>query len=461
MRFRHAIALSFVALVGPVAFVGCRSIDEDLKDDAEHVAQEARDRIGTTARIASPQDSDEAVVEEIKALLAHDLDEECAVRIALVNNPALRVTLEQLGLRRLELVQAGLLSNPLITANTKFFSAGPEVEFGLSQSILDVFLVPLRKSVAESQFVATKAEVTREIVHLVHEVRRTIVAVQATQQQEALAREVVSAAQASFELMEKLHAAGNVPAPNVSNEAAAVSRAKLDLAAAQLEAREERANLDLLLGLRGDETHWKVVGELGSDPLAGLNLEDIETRAVASSLDLEKVGAEIEAANRTAALASRQSIVPQFDAGIVGKRETGGEVGLGPSIALGIPVFDTGAARVAYAGIRLRERLRAQTEIATQIEIESRRLRDRATSLAARAKALREELLPALDRFVHETLQNYNAMQIGAFDVLEARHREMDAKRETITTLRDAWFARVDLDELLQGALAQGHRGNS
>jgi hypothetical protein len=43
-------------------------------------------------------------------------------------------------------------------------------------------------------------------------------------------------------------------------------------------------------------------------------------------------------------------------------------------------------------------------------------------------------------------VQYYNAMQIGAFEVLDAKQRETEARREHVEALEDAWLARIDLE---------------
>jgi len=63
--------------------------------------------------------------------------------------------------------------------------------------------------------------------------------------------------------------------------------------------------------------------------------------------------------------------------------------------------------------------------------------------------------LPLHDRLVRETIQNYNAMQIGVFRVLSARAHELDAQRAAVEAARDARLARLDLQELLAGSLAR------
>jgi hypothetical protein len=44
-----------------------------------------------------------------------------------------------------------------------------------------------------------------------------------------------------------------------------------------------------------------------------------------------------------------------------------------------------------------------------------------------------------------EVQLQYNAMQIGVFDLLRAKQEEVNAGREYVEALRDYWVARADL----------------
>ena len=46
-------------------------------------------------------------------------------------------------------------------------------------------------------------------------------------------------------------------------------------------------------------------------------------------------------------------------------------------------------------------------------------------------------------------------MQIGAFQLLQAKQQEIEAGGQYIETLRDYWLARTELDQLLSGRRAR------
>ncbi len=52
-------------------------------------------------------------------------------------------------------------------------------------------------------------------------------------------------------------------------------------------------------------------------------------------------------------------------------------------------------------------------------------------------------------------------MQLGVFQLLEARRRELDAGRRYVETLRDHWIARTRVEALLLGRLPEARFGIS
>ena len=73
-------------------------------------------QIKTQFQVEKNADNNQAAQDTIASLLAKPLTVDAAVQIALLNNPGLQATLEELGIAQADLVQAGLLSNPKLKA---------------------------------------------------------------------------------------------------------------------------------------------------------------------------------------------------------------------------------------------------------------------------------------------------------------------------------------------------------
>lgn len=390
---------------------------------------------------------------DVSALLAAPLTEAAAVKVALLQNPAVRASYERLGIAQADLLQAGLLSNPVFSFEATFYGGAPALDLGLTRSFLDLFLRPLRRSVAAADLRAEEAAVARDLVRLVYDVRRAFVAVHAADAVLALQEDGLRRARASRDLMQGLHAAGNALDTVRTLEEAAAARAELDVEAARLRAGEAREPLRVLLGLRAEAPEVRLAGALDGPPPAS-PADDPVARAQAQSLDLRESAARLDAALARAGLAHREGGWSTLEAGVVGAREPeGGPFGLGPSATVTLPLLDQGQARRCASHAALRLAHARHEQLGVEVQSAARRLSRRRAALEARLQHLREVYLPLRERLVREGLQHFNAMQIGAFDVLRAKQLELDARREHAETLRETWLASLDLAELLAGSL--------
>lgn len=436
--------------------LGCASADPAADDG--RVREEVFARTGIDAKFdrdpTTAQELDPGIDHDAMTLLQHPLTADDGVRIALLNNRSVRAGLARLGIARADLVQAGLLRNPVFDGAAKFFAdGGTEIDLGLAAPFLDLFHRPLRERLAEHDFVAAKAMVTHELVHLGFAVRSAFVHVHAADRLVVLQQQALATAVAAHELLRTLHAAGNATDQALATWRLAESRARLDLATAEQVRLEAREPVQRLLGLWGPHTGWTLAGSLPQEPLAGLDLQHTEARAVAASLDLLEQRAHLDALAQHAGLESWRAWLPEGEAGITAMRDTDGEWGVGPTVALELPLFDSGRARTDRASAALREALHHQTQLAVEVRSAARQLRDRAMALGARLQFLTTTHLPLREAAVQRVVQHYNAMQIGAFDVLQARLLQLGDEREALQVQRAAWLARLDLEELLAGSL--------
>jgi cobalt-zinc-cadmium efflux system outer membrane protein len=217
---------------------------------------------------------------------------------------------------------------------------------------------------------------------------------------------------------------------------------------------EGHERLNALLGLWGAETAWSPAPRLPELPADAPDLEGIEKRAVAASLDLAAMRQEIRAAGERIGIADVSRWLPRLDAGVAAQREEG-PWSAGPSLSLPIPLFDMGQARRAVAESDFRRRLDSYHALAVSVRAGVRAAAQR--FLAARSRALfyRDEVLPLAGRIVDETQLEYNAMLVGVFQLLAAKERQIDAGGRYVEALRDYWLARGDLEQSLRGRLVR------
>ncbi len=92
---------------------------------------------------------DQEIRKIVQELTAHELTPDQIVQIALLNNLELQATYEDLGIAQADLVQAGLLKNPVISAEMRF-PARPHypVMVNVEDEFLGIFFMPLQQRIA-------------------------------------------------------------------------------------------------------------------------------------------------------------------------------------------------------------------------------------------------------------------------------------------------------------------------
>ncbi|HYJ14239.1 MAG TPA: TolC family protein, partial [Candidatus Limnocylindria bacterium] len=134
------LALLFVSLV----FLGsCTAVS--LKAGFSDVGALVEDRGGLRIFWNNGTDLDREACEKLQSLLSNKLKVDDAVQIALLNNRELQTIYSDLGVAQADLVQAGLLKNPLFDTSVRWPMPGggkPELDLSAVVSFLDIFYLP-------------------------------------------------------------------------------------------------------------------------------------------------------------------------------------------------------------------------------------------------------------------------------------------------------------------------------
>jgi cobalt-zinc-cadmium efflux system outer membrane protein len=439
--------------IGFLFLSGCASAAIEAGfDDVKTTVQE---RSGVAISWNNGTELDRQAADQLGSLLNRQLTADDAVQIALLNNRDLQATYADLGVAQADLVQAGLFSNPIFDAAVMFPLSGsgrPDLEFGAAINFLNIFYMPLRKRVAAARFAEAKARVTGAVLDFAGRVRSAFYAYEADEQMLELRQSIVEALAASFEIARRLSEAGNISDLDFFRERAQLEAAKLSLSVAEISVRQSREELNDLLGLWGMQTQWKSARRLPDIPDRALHVEDIERVAVERSLDLAEAREVIIGAGEELGLSRWTSLVPEISAGAQGERDDG-DWKAGPKLEFAIPLFDQGQARIGRTAAMLRRSQQEYYALGVRIRAQARAARDRVEGARARAIYYRNILLPLHERIVNEAQLQYNAMQLGPLELLRAREQQIQTAAGYIEALRDYWFARGDLGQLLSGRL--------
>lgn len=430
----------FAALALALLVVGCASVSPDAGLSDVHKM--------TSERLGGGAPADAAVAR----LLESPLTAESALQIALVNNRRLQAEYHALGIAEAELVQAGLLDNPELSAEALFGGDGTKLAFGLVQNVIGLLTQPARRTVATSAFERAKYQTAQKVLDLAAEVRAAYYGVVAAEQSAELLRQVVSATEAAAELSQRQVLAGNATPRDQALQQAQYARAVLDLSRAEIDIASGRERLNRLLGLWGDQLAWNLPDRLPDVPDAAVELDGLESLAITRRLDLAGARADVQTAGYALDLAQQLRWLSVLGLGVSLEREDGKWL-KGPQVHLSLPLFDQGQARIATLEAEQRRSDQLYVALAVEVRADARDAWTRLVAARRAAAFYRTTILPLQQRIVEENTVLHNSMQLGIFELLRSRQEQIEAARGYIAALKDYWLARADLEKAIAGPL--------
>jgi cobalt-zinc-cadmium efflux system outer membrane protein len=394
--------------------------------------------------------------EAIRALLRRTLSADAAVRVALLNNRELQATFEEIGIAHADLIEAGLLKNPIFAGDARFPNRSPSgtnIEMSIAQEFFDLLVIPLRNKVAAAQLMKTKLRVGDAILKLAVEVKTAFYELQAEQQLLGRLKAINETDATAVELAQRQHEAGNINDLDLANQQATYSQSKLDIAENSASIRAGREKLNRLMGTWGGDTAWKIDNELPGLPASDFAEVRLESLAISQRLDLAATKVEIGALAGSLGITKTYRYVGSIEFGVDTEKDTDGQRVTGPTWQLELPIFNRGQGRIAKFQAQLKQAERRLESEAVAIRAEVREARDRLIAKRDLATYYRDELLPGRKKILELTLIHYNAMLKSPFDLLLAKQNEISAERGYIDALRDYWIARADLERAVGGRL--------
>ncbi|MRG90972.1 TolC family protein [Polyangium spumosum] len=417
----------------------------------------ARNRRDLAASVPQDEKDWEKTAAEVPKLLSKPLDADGAVRIALAQNRDLRAAFYEIGIARGRFVQAGLPPNPEIDFGVRRPNdpAQPlQLDIGIEYNLTGLLILPLRKGVAEAELAAERLRVAGRVLDTAYGARTTFYTVQARRQELDLRVRALKAFQAGYAAAEELHRVGNLPDVDLATQRAAVESARIDVAEAENRLLDAREDLNVALGLSGEQTDWTVEAPLPDPPAEEVAPERVEQRAVAASFELQELEARMRVASKRAGLAQTEGTLPHVSGGFHGERD-GFAWEIGGHVTVGLPIFDRNQGTVLSARSEFGAQRERYLATATSLRATVRSALNRVESAGRRARHYREAVLPAREKALAETLLQYNAMQVSVFQVLESQRQVTQTGITYVETLLDYWNARAALDQILAGR----HRG--
>lgn len=417
------------------------------------------ERTGRDVRWIQDQPQDEEVRAAIERLLDGTLDVDTAVQIALLNNPAVQATYGDLGIAQADVVQAGLLKNPVFSGSARFPIGGGVTNLagGVVEDFLSVVLLPARKRIAAAQFEETKFRVASAVLDLAREVRDTFYGLEAARNVAAVVRTSADVAKASAEYAARLRKAGNLSELDATREQALAADLEVQLARAEGEVVLARQALARRLGPSSDARKWTVPNELPPIPKQEADLQDLERTALRQRLELAAARSQVDALREALGLARLSTWFPFVNVGVDAERDVGRSIVIGPTLSLELPIFDQGQAKRARLEAALQQGEKRLEALAVDVASELRSARAKLLLARQLVDLYRSVLLPLRERLVSLSLEQYNYMVLngGAFTVLADKREQVGAYRDYVSTVRDYWIARSAIERAIAGRLPE------
>ena len=430
---------------------GCANFSPDA--GFGEVRQLAEPRLGAPVTLDwARQPADQGRLDaRVARLLAQPLDMNAAVQVALLNNRGLQAAFAELGITEAEVVQAGRLPNPGFSFGRVTRGDEVELERGLHFNLARLLALPLVQRLEARRLQQQQTAVAQQVLTLAANTRKAWVQAVAAQEGVRYSQQVMQAAEASAELARRMAQVGNFNKLQQAREQAFYADAALNLVRAQQQALATRERLTRLLGLWGELTTFRLPERLPDLPVQPRALPDIERTALTQRLDVAAARAAVEQTAQQLGLTRTTRFINVLELGAQRNSSNEAPTQRGWEIALELPLFDWGQARVARAeGVYMRA-LHEAAETAINARSEVREAYGAYRAAWDIARHHREEIVPLRARIAEENLLRYNGMLIGVFELLADARVQIASVHGAIEALRDFWLAQAELDMALVG----------
>lgn len=398
---------------------------------------------------------DERIHCKVQELLENELTSESAIQIAFLKNPKVQAIFEELGIAHADLVEAGLLSNPAFEAEVRYphiKHLRTNIEYLLTATFLDIFLIPLRTRLATAELEQAKRRVADEILELAFDVRRVYYELLAARQRLKLTQAIVELMSIQSEMVSRQFQVGNVNHLEFQQIESKYLEANLEIAREQSHIIQVKEKVNRLLGLSEDSC-LKLPDAIPQEvDFRGFALDALESIALEERLDLQAARFEVIRLRRMLGLKEGWTYT-NLNAGVAGERDPDGTNLVGFGLSGEIPIFNYGQAARMRIAAQLRQAHAQYAALEISVMSEVREAYQLLMNDLEMIDAYREKILPMQQQVLKSTEEQYNVMGLGVDRLLENKRQALEVDRNYLEMLKMYWITRVQLDQALGGYL--------
>lgn len=447
---------SLSILTAALVLAGCASVSPDgLRSD---VQEQTQTRLPNNAQLA-PNSAEAEQQKLIADWLQQPVDQDTAVRIALLNNRDLQAQLASLASQDAERAQALTLFNPTLSLGRFVNGHEREIERQIGFNLVNIITTPWRSRWLGWQMERATLQASQNVLTIAAETRRAWLRTVAVEQALEANEKMSEAAQIGAELARRMASVGNFNKLQQARELAIAQESAAQLARARLNVTLEREQLSRLMGLWGTQTAFTLPKQLPAIPKSAAELrtgDDVEATALRERLDLRALRRDLDVTADRGGWAGVGAVFGDIGATYSNNRATDRTTGhtektRGWELDLPLPIFDWGGAASARARADV-ERSAAQLQ-ATAIRArgEARTSWSRYRTAWDLAHQQQAEVLPLAKLVQDETVLRYNGMFDSVWQLLAQARNTTQAVVNATNAQRDFWLADTDLQLALTG----------
>jgi len=433
--------------VAAILLSGCASFSAD--GGLDQVSQLTRERIAQPVALQRDADQTKAAQGRVSELLRAPLSAESAVEVALLGNRDLQAQLANLGIAEADLVRAGRLRNPGFSFGRLAGNGSVEFDRSVMFDVLGLLTMPLAQQAEQQRFGQAQLQAAQDAVNLAINTRRAYFNAVAAEEQLRYLEQVKETADIANELATRMVRVGNFSRLAQLREQAFQADTTAQLTRARHQSLTERERLTRLLGLTGEQVKFRLPDRLPALPGQAVEMRSAEQTAMDQRLDIRMAVRQAEATARSLGLTRSTRLINVLELGYQNKSESGAERANGYEIALELPLFDFGTARVARAEASYLQAMHRVAALGVQAQSEVRESHAAYRTAYALARHYRDEVVPLRKRISEENLLRYNGMLISVFELLADAREQVTSVSNAVAALRDFWIAQVNLDAAL------------
>lgn len=453
MKNRRLLILNSITLL--FSFVSsCTKVHQENQLKLSSILQE---KIG---QVSFSQQNDCLNFQEtnfIQIMANEELTIDRAVQIFLINNPQVQLAYAEIGIAQADLIEAGLLSNPIFEGFARYpdhkrFKTNTEIS--VMQNILDLFLIPLKTKIAAAELQKITLESANVILDLLFELEKTYFLLVASQSKKDLLTMIIELTEIANQLALAQKTVGNINELELKIRTAEYLENIAQLGKVEQEIVELREKFNQFLGLTNSQNCWFVKRELPSIPQIEPTLICLQKVAFNERLDIQAARWEIEHIKNTVPTTEWWAFT-NIQGGISSEREPEGEQVTGPQFSASLPIFNFGQAakKRLFARFKQSEARLNQLEIQTAAAV--REAREKLLIFRDHAIFYRDSILPTQEQLVNSTEELYNVMGTSIFTLLDKKRNQLQAYLNYQMALRDYWISRIDLDQAIGGNIGE------